>query len=48
MNPLTEYRGAISWWFEYNPDWEKASVPYSGRIWNKLWKGNWRIDKMKN
>lgn len=26
---LTEYRGAISWWFEYSPDWENASVPYS-------------------
>lgn len=36
MNLLTEYRGAISWWFEYNPDWENASVPYSGRIWNKF------------
>lgn len=28
---LTEYRGAISWWFEYRPDWENASVPYSSR-----------------
>ena len=35
MTPLTEYLGAISWWFEYNPDWENASVPCSGKNWNK-------------
>lgn len=25
--PLTAYRGPMSWWLEYNPDWENASDP---------------------